>query len=85
MSWDCSLFPLHACIGYPSITANYTAEWKQWWFDNKNDNLYQFMGNVYFHVIYFPSVQLDDARNWTMLHHLSTTGEPIKCAMFYHP
>lgn len=64
-----------ACIGYPSITANYTPEWKQWWFDNKNVNLYQFMGkdNVYFHVIYFPSVQLGDGRDWTMLHHLSTT------------
>ncbi|EJF64745.1 methionyl-tRNA synthetase [Dichomitus squalens] len=64
-----------ACIGYPSITANYTSEWKRWWFDNKNVNLYQFMGkdNVYFHVIYFPSIQLGDGRPWTMLHHLSTT------------
>ena len=31
--------------------------------------------NVYFHVIYFPSVQLGDGRPWTMLHHLSTTGQ----------
>ncbi|KAI0749387.1 methionyl-tRNA synthetase [Daedaleopsis nitida] len=64
-----------ACIGYPSITANYTSDWKQWWFNHKNVNLYQFMGkdNVYFHVIYFPSVQLGDGRPWTMLHHLSTT------------
>ncbi|KAI0710221.1 methionyl-tRNA synthetase [Earliella scabrosa] len=64
-----------ACIGYPSITANYTPEWQKWWFDQKNVRLYQFMGkdNVYFHVIYFPSVQLGDGRPWTMLHHLSTT------------
>ena len=40
--------------------------------------------NVYFHVIYFPSVQLGDGRDWTMLHHLSTTGKGIKCAMVQH-
>ncbi|THV07379.1 methionyl-tRNA synthetase [Dendrothele bispora CBS 962.96] len=64
-----------APIGYPSITANYTPEWKQWWFNPENVNLYQFMGkdNVYFHTVYFPSVQLADGRDWTTLHHLSTT------------
>ncbi|KAI0303846.1 methionyl-tRNA synthetase [Multifurca ochricompacta] len=64
-----------ACIGYVSITANLTPEWKQWWFNPKNVCLYQFMGkdNVYFHTIYFPSVQLGDGRDWTTLHHLSTT------------
>ena len=30
--------------------------------------------NVYFHTIYFPSVQLGDGRPWTTLYHLSTTG-----------
>ncbi|KAH9034414.1 methionyl-tRNA synthetase, partial [Lactarius hengduanensis] len=50
-----------ACIGYVSITANLTPEWKQWW------------TNVYFHTIYFPSVQISDGRDWTTLHHLSTT------------
>ncbi|KAG6851095.1 hypothetical protein H0H93_000975 [Arthromyces matolae] len=51
-----------APIGYPSITANYTPEWKQWWFNPKNVRLYQFMGkdNVYFHTVYWPSVQLGD-------------------------
>jgi len=29
--------------------------------------------NVYFHTIYFPSVELGDGRDWTTLHHLSTT------------
>ncbi|KAI0777085.1 methionyl-tRNA synthetase [Irpex lacteus] len=64
-----------APLGYPSITANYTPEWKQWWFDNDNVRLFQFMGkdNVYFHTIFFPSMELADGRPWTMLHHLSTT------------
>ncbi|KAJ3745248.1 tRNA synthetases class I (M)-domain-containing protein [Lentinula raphanica] len=64
-----------APIGYPSITANYTPEWKQWWFNPQDVNLYQFMGkdNVYFHTVYFPSIQLGDQRDWTTLFHLSTT------------
>ncbi|CAL1716146.1 unnamed protein product [Somion occarium] len=64
-----------ACIGYVSITANYSTEWKRWWFDHKNVKLYQFMGkdNVYFHTIFFPSVQIGDGRPWTMLHHINTT------------
>ncbi|KZT21996.1 methionyl-tRNA synthetase [Neolentinus lepideus HHB14362 ss-1] len=64
-----------APIGYPSITANYTPKWKQWWFNQQNVRLYQFMGkdNVYFHTVYWPAVQLGDERPWTMLHHLSTT------------
>jgi methionyl-tRNA synthetase len=71
------LFQFDAPIGYPSITANYTPEWKQWWFNPEDVNLYQFMGkdNVYFHTVYFPSVQIADGRNWTTLHHISTTGE----------
>ena len=65
-----------APIGYPSITANYTPEWRQWWFNPEQVRLYQFMGkdNVYFHTIFFPSVQIGDGRPWTTLHHLSTTG-----------
>ncbi|EMD31310.1 hypothetical protein CERSUDRAFT_119865 [Gelatoporia subvermispora B] len=64
-----------APIGYPSITANYTAEWKRWWFNHQNVRLYQFMGkdNVYFHTVYFPSILIGDGRPWTTLHHLSTT------------
>ncbi|KAH9481394.1 putative methionine--tRNA ligase, cytoplasmic [Psilocybe cubensis] len=64
-----------APIGYPSITAHLTPEWKQWWFNPKNVDLYQFMGkdNVYFHTVYWPSVQIGDGRDWTKLHHLSTT------------
>jgi methionyl-tRNA synthetase len=75
-------FQFDAPIGYVSITANYTPEWKQWWFNPKNVRLFQFMGkdNVYFHTIYFPSVELGDGRKWTTLHHLSTTGA---CPMVY--
>ncbi|KAI0314309.1 methionyl-tRNA synthetase [Amylostereum chailletii] len=64
-----------APIGYPSITAALTEKWEQWWFNPKNVDLYQFMGkdNVYFHTIYFPAVQIGDGRDWTKLHHLSTT------------
>ncbi|KAI5986537.1 tRNA synthetases class I (M)-domain-containing protein [Pisolithus albus] len=64
-----------AVNGYASITANYTPEWQQWWHNPENVKLYQFMGkdNVYFHTIYFPGMLLADGRNWTMLHHVSTT------------
>lgn len=33
-----------APIGYPSITANYTTQWRKWWQNPKNVTLYQFMG-----------------------------------------
>lgn len=64
-----------ACIGYPSITANYTKEWKQWWYNPEQVQLYQFLGkdNVPFHSVIFPGCQLGTEDNWTMLHHLSAT------------
>ncbi|KAI9892214.1 MAG: hypothetical protein M1814_001673 [Vezdaea aestivalis] len=64
-----------ACIGYVSITANYTKAWKQWWQNPKDVKLYQFMGkdNVPFHTVVFPGSQLGDGNKWTMLNHLSTT------------
>jgi methionyl-tRNA synthetase len=64
-----------ACIGYVSITANYTKSWESWWKDPENVSLYQFMGkdNVPFHTVVFPSSQLGTGENWTMLHHLNTT------------
>ncbi|KAJ2922547.1 hypothetical protein H1R20_g14536, partial [Candolleomyces eurysporus] len=57
------------------VLSNYLPEWKQWWFNPENVDLYQFMGkdNVYFHTVYWPSVQIGDGRDWTKLHHLSTT------------
>jgi methionyl-tRNA synthetase len=64
-----------ACIGYPSITANYTEEWKQWWFNPEQVQLYQFLGkdNVPFHSVIFPGCQMGSGDNWTKLHHLSAT------------
>lgn len=64
-----------ACIGYPSITANYTKDWELWWRDPENVKLYQFMGkdNVPFHTVIFPGSQLGTGDKWTKLNHLSTT------------
>ncbi|TKA50472.1 putative methionine--tRNA ligase, cytoplasmic [Cryomyces minteri] len=64
-----------ACIGYVSITANYTDEWEKWWRDPENVKLYQFMGkdNVPFHTVVFPASQIGTGDRWTMLNHLSTT------------
>ncbi|KAK5074274.1 methionine--tRNA ligase mes1 [Lithohypha guttulata] len=64
-----------ACIGYPSITANYTEQWEQWWKNPDNVQLYQFLGkdNVPFHSIIFPACQIGTEDNWTRLHHLSAT------------
>lgn len=63
-----------ACIGYLSITANYTDQWERWWRDPEHVELYQFMGkdNVPFHSVIFPGSQIGTEEPWTMLHHLST-------------
>ncbi|GAA5972643.1 hypothetical protein JCM8115_006458 [Rhodotorula mucilaginosa] len=64
-----------APIGYPSITANYTDEWKQWWRNPENVKLYQFMGkdNVPFHTVLFPGYLIGSGDKWTMLDSISTT------------
>ncbi|BGP49082.1 methionine--tRNA ligase mes1 [Rhodotorula kratochvilovae] len=64
-----------APIGYPSITANYTDEWRQWWRNPENVKLYQFMGkdNVPFHTVLFPGYLLGSGDKWTMLNSISTT------------
>ncbi|KAL9585165.1 MAG: hypothetical protein Q9212_001690 [Teloschistes hypoglaucus] len=64
-----------ACVGYVSITANYTDDWERWWRDPDNVQLYQFMGkdNVPFHTVIFPGSQIGTGEKWTKLHHLSTT------------
>ena len=64
-----------ACIGYVSITANYTDEWEKWWRNPEHVKLYQFMGkdNVPFHTVVFPGSQIGTRDTWTKLHHLSTT------------
>lgn len=66
-----------APIGYPSITANYTDEWKQWWKpENPDDiNLVQFMGkdNAPFHAVVFPSSEIGAKDGWKLVDYLSTT------------
>ncbi|KAI9680554.1 MAG: methionine--tRNA ligase mes1 [Caeruleum heppii] len=64
-----------ACIGYVSITANYTSDWEKWWRSPSDVQLYQFLGkdNVPFHTVIFPGSQIGTGDEWTMLHHLSTT------------
>ncbi|EZF78985.1 methionine-tRNA ligase [Trichophyton soudanense CBS 452.61] len=64
-----------ACIGYVSITARYTDQWKRWWRNPKDVQLYQFIGkdNVIFHSVIFPASQIGTEDTWTKLHHLSTT------------
>eukprot|EP00056_Hartaetosiga_gracilis_P004250 m.72946 g.72946 ORF g.72946 m.72946 type:complete len:781 (-) comp11763_c1_seq1:77-2419(-) len=67
-----------APIGYVSITANYTADWRKWW-KNEDDNvdieLFQFMAkdNVLFHSIIFPGSQLGTGEKWTKVNNLSAT------------
>jgi methionyl-tRNA synthetase len=64
-----------ACIGYVSITANYTDEWRKWWHNPEDVQLYQFLGkdNVAYHTVIFPGTQIGTQDTWTKLHHLSTT------------
>jgi methionyl-tRNA synthetase len=64
-----------APIGYVSITASATQDWKRWWQDPENTELFQFIGkdNIPFHTVIFPSCQLATGENWTMLHHMSST------------
>ncbi|KAJ5151824.1 Methionine--tRNA ligase cytoplasmic [Penicillium capsulatum] len=64
-----------ACIGYPSITANYTKDWELWWRNPEDVQLYQFLGkdNVPFHSVIFPATQIGTRDRWTMNHHLSAT------------
>lgn len=64
-----------APIGYISITAALTDDWKEWWQNNDEVELFQFIGkdNIPFHTVIFPSSLLASAEPWTMLHHMSST------------
>ncbi|ELP85913.1 methionine-tRNA synthetase, putative [Entamoeba invadens IP1] len=64
-----------APIGYLSITANYTDDWKKWWMDNEHVELTQFLGkdNIVFHSVIFPSTLLGSGMPWTMVRKLATT------------
>ncbi len=64
-----------APIGYISISACHTEDWKDWWQDPDNTELFQFIGkdNIPFHTVIFPSTLLGSGENWTMLHHMSSS------------
>ncbi|GMO48707.1 MAG: methionine--tRNA ligase [Treponemataceae bacterium] len=74
-----------APIGYMSITKaladKLAAEgkpsfgWKEWWLDNPEVELFQFIGkdNIPFHTVIFPSTLIGSGKNWTKLHHMSST------------
>ncbi|NNM53902.1 MAG: methionine--tRNA ligase, partial [Spirochaetales bacterium] len=64
-----------APIGYISMTAGLTPEWKSWWQNPDQVELYQFIGkdNIPFHTVVFPSSLLGSGRPWTMLHTMSST------------
>lgn len=64
-----------APIGYVSITAEHTADWKSWWKNPDEVELFQFIGkdNIPFHTVIFPSTQIATAEKWTMLHHMSSS------------
>lgn len=64
-----------APIGYISITANYTKEWKQWWQNPEQVKLVQFMGkdNIPFHTVIFPSTLIGTRDPWTKVSQISCT------------
>ncbi|QEN07042.1 methionine--tRNA ligase [Oceanispirochaeta crateris] len=64
-----------APIGYISISACHTPQWKSWWQNPENVKLFQFIGkdNIPFHTVIFPSTLLGSGENWTMLHHMSSS------------
>ena len=68
-----------APIGYISMTARLAKEkgfdWKSWWQKPDEVELFQFIGkdNIPFHTVIFPSSLLGTGKNWTMLHHMSST------------
>lgn len=69
-----------APIGYLSITAEYTDQWRKWWQtpESKTDDsvtLYQFLGkdNIPFHTIIFPATLIGADDNYHLLDHCSTT------------
>ncbi len=64
-----------APIGYISITANHTENWKDWWQNPDEVELFQFIGkdNIPFHTVVFPSSLLGTGEPWTMLKTMSSS------------
>jgi len=64
-----------APIGYISITAEYTSEWRQWWQNKDEVEYWQFMAkdNVPFHSVVFPCTLLGTGKEWTLVNRLMST------------
>ncbi|XP_055861016.1 methionine--tRNA ligase, cytoplasmic-like [Biomphalaria glabrata] len=64
-----------APIGYISITANYTSEWKQWWKNPQQIEMYNFLGkdNVPFHSVIFPACLLGTNDGYSVVNHMVAT------------
>ncbi len=64
-----------APIGYVSMTACYTKDWKKWWKNPDNVEYFEFMGkdNVPFHSVIFPACQLGTGERWTQVKHIFAT------------
>ncbi len=62
-----------APIGYIGITKQNRDDWREWWFDDKEVSLVQFMGkdNIPFHTILFPAYLIGTRDNYTLLDKLS--------------
>ena len=64
-----------APIGYISITKGGIENWEYWWKDPEGTDLYQFMAkdNIPFHTVMFPASLIGSHKNWTLVHHISST------------
>ncbi|EUB62421.1 Methionyl-tRNA synthetase, cytoplasmic [Echinococcus granulosus] len=67
-----------APIGYISITANYTRDWRQWWLPSEDVapvEYFQFMAkdNVLFHSAIFPACLLGSGKKFTLVKHIIAT------------
>ncbi len=69
-----------APIGYMSITANYTKDWRKWWLPESDVapiEYFQFMAkdNVPFHASIFPACLLGSGKPYTTVKNLIATGK----------
>ncbi len=62
-----------APIGYIGITAENRDDWREWWFNNNDVKLVQFMGkdNIPFHTILFPAFLLGTNDPYTLMKDIS--------------
>ncbi len=64
-----------APIGYISMTKKLREDWKEWWQNPEQVQLYQFMAkdNIPFHTVIFPASLMGTGKKWTLLHHINAT------------